>query len=189
MVSVESFKLGMRRLVAGVCVIATTSEEGARTGATATAVCSVCASPPTLLSCLNQSSATYAAICRNKLFSVNVLSLLDRAIADRFAGRHSPAEKFAAGVWSQGKTGAPVLTSALASFDCRLADAVTAGSHGVMFGEVMDVLVRETDAEPLLYADGGYGWFSNPASELRLEDAAVRLRKLFAFPATEHEWR
>lgn len=156
----EAFRLGMRRLAAAVSVITTELPDGSRRGMTATAVCSVSAHPPTLLCCINRSNTSYEAILRSGVFVVNVLSLEDRMLADTFARPAAPAERFSLGLWRRMITGAPVLESAVASFDCRLSQDVTVGTHGILFGEIHAVAVRDGTVKPLIYAQGAYGAFA-----------------------------
>jgi flavin reductase (NADH)/flavin reductase len=164
-----AFKLAMRRLAAGVSVITTESDDHQRTGMTATAVCSVSASPPTLLCCINRQNASYQTIAATRVFAVNVLALDDRALADQFARPIPSAEKFALGLWTHLESKAPVLESALASFDCRLTHAVEVATHGILFGEIHAVQVRKIASKPLLYAHGAYGGFASLAAANELE--------------------
>jgi flavin reductase (NADH)/flavin reductase len=164
-IDLDTFRFGMRRLASGVCIITTTTDDQERWGATATAVCSVCADPPTLLCCLNRRSSTHDAIRRSGRLAVNVLSFEDRSLADRFASPMPPKDKFMIGHWLIGEMGSPILETALVSFDCRLVNAVDRGTHGIFFGEVAAVRRLEDEARPLLYASGAYGGFA--ASEER----------------------
>jgi flavin reductase (DIM6/NTAB) family NADH-FMN oxidoreductase RutF len=157
----QAFRAGMRHLTAHVCLITTKSADGERHGLTATAVCSVSASPPTLLCCVNRNSSSHAAIRASGILAVNVLAVEDKALADRFAGAIRGEARFAAGLWGQLETGAPVLESALATFDCRLANAVDVTTHGILFGEIQAVRVRPNQLPQLLYAHGTYGGFTS----------------------------
>src|SRR5579872_2077682 len=116
----EAFRSGMRHLAAHVCLITTSAPGGDRLGLTATAVCSVSADPPTLLCCVNRQIAPFAAIRESGIFAVNVLGVEDRELAERFASEIQGEERFDIGAWTAMSTGAPVLESALATFDCRL---------------------------------------------------------------------
>jgi len=156
----QSFNSAMRRLAAGVSLITAESEDGVRTGMTATAVCSVSAEPPTLLCCINRRNASYQTITDGRLFAVNVLAFDDRELADQFARPIPGSQKFAYGLWGHLQTSAPILESALASFDCRLSHHVEVGTHGILFGEIQAVKVRKVASKPLLYAHGAYGGFS-----------------------------
>lgn len=150
----------MRHLAAHVCLITTVSPGGARNGLTATAVCSVSPDPPTLLCCVNRQIAPFAAIRESGVFAVNVLGVGDRELAERFAGVIQGEERFETGAWTSLSTGAPVLESALATFDCRLTRLEEVATHGILFGEIQAVRSRGANAEPLLYAHGSFGAFT-----------------------------
>ena len=169
MVDGEGFKEGMRRLAASVCLITTATADGVRNGLTATAVCSLSAEPPMLLCCLNRASHSFAAVTRAQVFCVNVLCEQDAGVAHHFSSNRQGAEKFTVGDWGVGVTGAPLLASALAAFDCRLDQVVEAGTHAILMGRVAGVVLAAVGGRPLLYAQGGYGRFT-------AEDAEAALR-------------
>jgi flavin reductase (NADH)/flavin reductase len=160
-IDITQFKAAMRCLTGHVCLITTCSEDGRRGGLTATAVCSVSASPPMLLVCVNRSSASCEAIREAGCFAVNVLGKDSTALANRFASPLSPQEKFAEGRWLTLDTGAPVLEQSLASFDCRIEQAIEAGTHVILFGAIRAIQIPRADRTPLLYAHGGYGSFTS----------------------------
>src|SRR5260221_14628000 len=114
----ELFKAGMRQLASGVTIIATRLGDQRR-GLTATAVCSVSADPPTLLCCVNRQSTPHDMIQAAGCFSINVLAVDDAELAARFAGGESGESRFETGSWGKLGAGAPILESALASFDCQ----------------------------------------------------------------------
>ena len=118
-VTVEAavFRDAMCRLGAAVHVV-TTAGSGGKTGFTATAVCSVSDAPPTLLVCLNRKSQGGPILRENKVFCVNTLGADCEDVADVFAGRTGAVktERFATGLWSTLKTGAPVLASSVVAF-------------------------------------------------------------------------
>lgn len=151
----DEFRLAMRNLAAGVTVVAT-REETTRAGLTATAVCSVSLAPPLLLACINSAGRSHDAIDRIGYFSVNLLAEDQCDIAEVFsAGR---AGKFAGNVeleWHPGPQAIPMLSNCLASFACRVVNRVTAGTHTVFIGEVMEVR-RAMGKAPLLYVRGNY---------------------------------
>src|SRR5262249_47069152 len=80
------FREAMSRLGAAVHVV-TTAGPGGKSGATATAVCSVSDAPPTLLICLNRRSQTNPVVTENGVFCVNTLGAGHADIANIFAGR------------------------------------------------------------------------------------------------------
>jgi len=159
----------MRRLAGHVCIITTTTPDGERAGLTATAVSSVSAEPPTLLICVNRQNSSHAVIRQAGIFVVNVLALEDQGLANRFASKIMGEQRFEEGVWTTLGTGAPVLESALVSFDCRITQAVEAGTHGVLFGAIEAVRVRQTETKPLLYVHGSYGGFAVSGASLSPE--------------------
>lgn len=161
----ESFKAGMRQLAGGVCIITSLSPDGQRAGLTATAVCAVSADPPVLLVCVNRDSRSHDVIREAGVFAVNVLDALDQELAWRFAGTVAGDARFYGARWTQLHTGAPVLESALASFDCRIAQAVDVGTHRIVFGAIQAVRLAPSAGRPLLYAQGSYGGFTaSPAA-------------------------
>jgi flavin reductase (NADH)/flavin reductase len=157
----DAFRSGMRRLAASVCLVTTLNEDGTRNGLTATAVCSMTAEPPTLLCCLKLTSNSYLAIEKAGAFAVNVLSTDDRSIADRFSSTLPGSEKFALGAWTTLSTGAPILGSAIAAFDCTLVKVVEVATHGILLGEVQGLALHPDGVKPLLYVDGAYGAFAH----------------------------
>ena len=48
-------------------------------------------------------------------------------------------ERFAGAPWRRGVTGAPLLDGALATFECRVERVVEAGTHTVVFAQVLDL--------------------------------------------------
>ena len=150
------FREAMSRLGAAVHVI-TTAGPGGKTGATATAVCSVSDTPPTLLVCINRRSQTNPVVVENGVFCVNTLGAGGAEIADIFAGRTGVkgTDRFATGEWTVLTTGSPVLTSAVIAFDCRIVEVRSVASHNVFFGAVETV--RLGPAGPaLVYHDRIY---------------------------------
>jgi flavin reductase len=136
-VEAAAFREAMSRLGAAVHVI-TTAGPGGKTGATATAACSVTDAPPTLLTCLNRRSQTNPVVLENGVFCVNTLGAGAAEIADMFAGRTGVmgSDRFHQGEWTTLTTGSPVLTSAVVAFDCRIVEVRSVGSHNVFFGAV-----------------------------------------------------
>ena len=152
LVAEHEFKLGMRQVASSVAVV--TSRSGrARNGLTATAVCSVCAEPPTILACVNRSASAEALIAESGSFAVNFLAEEQHNIARLFSkSKLHPDERFAEGTWVSMVTGAPVLDGAAASFDCKVVQRLEEGSHNIYIGRVLAVASIDTDT--LLYRDG-----------------------------------
>jgi flavin reductase (DIM6/NTAB) family NADH-FMN oxidoreductase RutF len=160
-IDTTQFRAAMRCLTGHVCLITSCTDDGQRYGLTATAVCSVSASPPMLLACVNRNSASCEVIRDAGRFAVNVLGNDSTALANRFASPLPPHEKFLAGDWLTLDTGAPLLAQALASFDCLVDQMIDAGTHAIVFGAIQGIRIPHADQSPLLYAHGGYGSFTS----------------------------
>ena len=148
---------GMRRLAAAVTIV-TTRAGDVPAGLTATSVCSLTAEPPRLLACINREVDAHKLIARSRIFAVNLLTPAHRDLADLFGGRTEttgPA-RFAAGRWTTGRTGTPLLADAAAAFECRLVEAIDAGTHSIFIGEVEAITLLGDDAPPLAYHDRAY---------------------------------
>jgi flavin reductase (DIM6/NTAB) family NADH-FMN oxidoreductase RutF len=156
-VTPQTFIQGMRQLAAGVTLI-TAQHEDRRAGMTATAVCSLSADPPQLLACINRQAETYRIVQNSGAFAVNVLASHQQSLAEAFAGTVGifGERRFDLAEWSILRTGSPVLSPCLATFDCRLVEAVPAATHSIFIGRV-EAVAFELDLQPLVYAGGDYG--------------------------------
>jgi flavin reductase (DIM6/NTAB) family NADH-FMN oxidoreductase RutF len=153
-----NFKLGMRSLAGAVSII-TSSHQGRLFGMTATAVCSAAAEPPTVLVCINKVTTTHQAIVEAGVFCVNVLRHEDRELSSLFSGAQGSEmrgeARFGQGTWTSLATGAPVLHSALVSFDCKVVNRLVHGTHTIFLGEVERLQIGKK-GKPLLYSEGQY---------------------------------
>ncbi len=136
--SAQQFKDGMSG-PAGQLNIITTDGPIGRAGFTATAVCSVTDSPPTLLVCINRSNSAAPAFSEHSSLCVNTVGPGHKELAVLFGGKTPMAERFAAGEWETAQTGAPVLKGANVAFDCRIIRRDDIGSHDVLFCEVLSI--------------------------------------------------
>lgn len=147
----QAFRDAMSRLGAAVNIV-TTDGPGGRAGFTASAVCSVTDTPPTLLVCINRSSSAYPAVIANKVLCVNALSKGHENLSALFGGKTPQDERFAAARWRTLVTEAPALENGAVSFDCHIAQVVTVSTH--------DVLMCTIDAVHLSDAAHGLVYFA-----------------------------
>lgn len=138
------FRNAMAQLPAAVNIITTNGPSG-RCGITASAVCSVTDSPPTVLVCVNRSSATHDVFRSNGRLCVNVLCGEQEELARHFAGmtKVPMEERFTWDLWDGGEAGVPILRDALVKLEGRISECKEVGSHSVMFVELDTVEVRE----------------------------------------------
>ena len=155
-VSKQAYREAMARLGAAVNVV-TSDGPGGRCGFTASAVCSVTDSPPTLLVCVNRTNDSYQPLRANGVFCVNTLAGVHESLSGIFAGLtdHAAAARFDTGTWHVLATGAPVLSDATVAFDCRVTEHVEIGTHTVFFATVEAIQVGESN-EALIYYERGY---------------------------------
>ncbi|MBP0593322.1 4-hydroxyphenylacetate 3-monooxygenase, reductase component [Paraburkholderia sp. LEh10] len=145
------FRDAMACLPAAVNVITTDGPSG-RCGLTASAVCSVTDSPPTMLVCINQASYVHDVLRENRSVCINVLAGEYQDLARDFAGMTActMAERFARHAWKAGRSAAPVLSHAIANLEGSIVELKTVGSHSVMFVRIDDVSIR-ADGDGLIY--------------------------------------
>ncbi len=150
--STEDFLAAMRRFATGVAIV-TTAHAGRVHGFTANAFASVSAEPPTVLICVNRSGSAHPLIASSQRFCVNVLALEQRKLAQRFAGGE-PRSRFDGVGYRAGETGSPILAGTLAHLDCVIEEELTASTHTIFIGRVVDAGWRE--GAPLGYFDRAY---------------------------------
>lgn len=158
----QAYREAMARLGAAVNVISTDGPAG-RAGFTASAVCSVTDSPPTLLVCANRSNDSYPALKANGVLCVNTLTGGQEAISPIFAGmtEGEMEARFTTGVWTRLVTGAPVLEDAAVAFDCKIDKVVEVGTHDVFFCTVEAVRMGAA-REVLIYYGRVYHRLTHP---------------------------
>jgi flavin reductase (NADH) len=146
----QAFRNAMAHLPAAVNIITTDGSAG-RCGITASAVCSVTDSPPTILVCLNRSSAMHDVFKQNGRLCVNVLSDEQEQLAMHFSGATKVAmeERFCWDIW-ESDTPQPILREALVKLQGRIKEFKEVGSHSVMFVELDDIRVSE-EKDSLIY--------------------------------------
>lgn len=159
-IDLDDFRSAMQRLAAAVTIVAT-GVEGTRTGLTASAVTSLTAEPPTLLACVSRDSGSLPLLIENRAFSVNVLARAQEEVATAFAGMTGleGEDRFAAGEWSPGTLGVPLLEGALVGFECVLEARFPRSSHDIVVGRIENVHLSDDPIEPLLYLDRRFGGF------------------------------
>jgi flavin reductase len=154
MIEATDFRNAMSLLTSAVSVVTTTGACG-HYGFTASAVCSVTDTPPTLLVCMNKSSYLHAKFVKNKILAVNVLGAAHQDISNVFASKLDAVERFKHGSWAELTTGAPVLEDSLVSFDCELEQAQTVGTHDIFICRVV-AIKQNQQQQGLAYFNRAY---------------------------------
>ena len=144
-----------RRLSHGVYLVGVAHGEQ-RNAFTAAWVIQASFDPLLLALSLNPRNASSHLMHASGAFSVSVLKRGQLELARRFGTRSGRDEDKLAGIlWQPGRGGAPVLTEALAYFDCEVTGSFPAGDHELIVGHVVGGRMLDADAVPLLYAETG----------------------------------
>ena len=154
MIEAADYRNAMSLLTSAVNVITTAGATG-RYGFTASAVCSVTDTPPTLLVCMSQSVSSHAHFIENKTLAVNVLSAEQQNVSQAFASKLSPEQRFAQAQWTELETGSPILKNALASFDCEIEQIQNVGTHTILICRVV-AIQKSQQEHSLVYFNRAY---------------------------------
>ena len=156
--SQADFRAAMARLPAAVNII-TSDGPGGKVGITATAMCSLTDSPPSVLVCLHEASRATQAILKNGVLAVNMLGAGNEVLSGAFAGQQNldMPERFALdeGHWRTLHTGSPILENGVGSFDCLITESHKVGTHFILCCAVQ-ALIAGACEESLLYHQRAY---------------------------------
>ena len=151
------FRLAFRRHATTVVVVTYLDDASHACGITVTSMCSLSASPPSLLVSINRASRAHNQIVSQGRYGVNLLSVgqrslalhcsrpgIDKRLRDEWLSRDAPAD------------GTPRLAGALAHLECDVGAAYDVYSHSLFVGLIRAVSLGSVDAPPLLYHGGSY---------------------------------
>lgn len=142
-----------KRISLGVYVVGVT--DGHRKSAfTAAWITQVSFNPLLLVVSVNPHSSTYPLLESGRVFSVNVLGQDQLELARHFGTPGLP-DKLAGIRWQSGVSGCPLLSDALAWFECEVSAIHPAGDHVIVMGQVTAGQLRNPDRLPLTYRDTG----------------------------------
>lgn len=153
-ISSEDFRDALRHFAAGVTLV--TAGEGEKAhGLTVSAFTSISADPPLIAVVIDRRHGLHSLLGDDGAgFAVNILGAEQADLSDRFA--YAREDRFGAGTWTVGTTGAPVLEESLVWLDCRVESRHSAGSHIVYIGRVEASRVNRADQSPLIYWNRAY---------------------------------
>ena len=92
----DGFRHAMRRLATTIALITSGEGEG-WSGIAATAVMSVCAEPPTLLTAVNRATSIHPVLMVEERFCVNLLADRHQDLVGIFSGQKKGLERFETG--------------------------------------------------------------------------------------------
>lgn len=140
------------RFMTGVTVVTTRSSDGVLVGFTANSFTSVSMTPPLLLVCPGSHLSSFAQFSAARHFAISVLSEGQEDIAMRFASKTE--DRFAPDDWVEDAHGSALIKGRAAGFSCKRAQAVPAGDHLVLIGEVTGF--DQTEKPGLGWGPGGF---------------------------------
>lgn len=138
----------------GVCVVTATGDDGDPIGMAVGSFTSVSLDPPLVGFLPDRSSTTWPRIARAGGFCVNILSVDQTDLCQRFAMRGG--DKFAGLDHARSAQGWPRLPACVAWIDCTLHQVCDAGDHLFVMGRVIDLQLGAA-RPPLIFLNGGYG--------------------------------
>lgn len=142
------------RFLTGVAVVTAVDAEE-EVGMTINSLTSISLEPPILMISLNFGTRTGDAIEATDAFAISILSCKQEAVARQFATRGGA--RFEVGNFDRTPSEIPVVSDALAQFDCRVTQKYTVGDHRVYFGEVIHC--RDREGSGLAFNAGKFGEF------------------------------
>ena len=148
------FRAAMSGMATTVSVV--TARRGSeQIGRTVTSMLSLSMNPPTILVSIDIMSRLADIIAKTGGFSFALLADDQAAVADAFAGRVEPEERFNTGSWSQWPSGHPMLLGAVTALDCDVVGSIETGTHVLFAGAVIEAETT-TSRSPLLWQRHGY---------------------------------
>jgi flavin reductase (DIM6/NTAB) family NADH-FMN oxidoreductase RutF len=137
----------------GVTVVTCVDGDGRPFGLTVNSFTSVSLDPPLLLVCIAKRARCAPALIGADSFAVNVLQTRQQPASIRFSTRDE--DRFGTTPWTTGETGSPLLTEALAVFECERHAVYDGGDHDILLGRVTRASF-DPNMDPLLYFRGRY---------------------------------
>lgn len=137
----------------GVTVITCLGPGGEHLGVTASSFNSVSLDPPLVLFSLNRSARSLQGFLEGGHFAVNVLREGQEHLADQFARQFT--DKWDGVEYEIWDFGCPILSGALANFECRTRYTYDGGDHVIFVGAI-ERMRADAEGHPLLVYRGRY---------------------------------
>ena len=154
----ELFRQAFRRHATTVAIVTYYDSADRACGMTATSVCSLSATPPSLLVSIARTSRAHGEITSRGRFGVNLLSVAQRAVAlhcSRVGMDKHLRPNWLVEVVAGDAT--PRLVGSLAHLECVVGASYDVYSHSIFVGLIKRVWLNPIDAPALLYHGGAYG--------------------------------
>ena len=148
------FRRALGEFATGVAVITAQGQGEDLIGMTMSSFNSVSLDPPLVLFSVDRKANSLPAMLQAKGFAVNILAREQENISNRFAKALS--DKWADVKRTVGHAEAPLITGALAHFECEPYANYDGGDHVVFVVRVLRHAVRAGNPAPLIFFRGRY---------------------------------
>lgn len=135
----------------GVAVVTAISADGTPVGMTVNSLTSVSLAPPVLSWCIRLETPSYETFTKARNFGVSILAHDQENLCRKFS--RPSADKFANVCLQYGRSGVPLLDSAVAVFECEAGEHFLCGDHAIVIGIVVDYAWR-AQCSPLVFYRG-----------------------------------
>jgi len=137
----------------GVCVVTGLQANDAPFGLTVSSFQTLSLDPALVLFSVQRGAASLGFLAHRGAFAVNILRESHGWMARQFASRCP--DRFANVAWTASGTGNPLLSEALAHFECVVWSTYEGGDHVIVIGHVQHVAAQE-DGTPLIFHRGSF---------------------------------
>ncbi len=151
-ISPKALRRCLGKFATGVAVV-TTHVDAQDHGITVNSFTSISLEPPLVLWCLARSSRSFDTFVEATHFVINILSVDQVEVSNRFAYRQTDEFPLDA-AFTRGTADMPLLDDCAANLQCKKVDAIDGGDHVILIGEV--VAIHESDRPGLVYHRGQY---------------------------------
>ncbi len=156
-IDTSRFRQVVGNFATGVTIVTAVGPDGGPLGFTANSFSSVSLKPPLVLFSLDRRANSLKGFESSRHFAVNILREDQDHLSRRFANSFPrTSEKFLGVDYAIGVTDCPLLSGAIACFECETRFRYDGGDHVIFVGEVISMTTQPVADRPLLYFRGQY---------------------------------
>ncbi|MEK4030485.1 MULTISPECIES: flavin reductase family protein [Bacillaceae] len=142
------FKEVMGNYPTGVTIVTGVTEDGTPVGLTVNSFASVSLDPLMVLWSIDHGVSTIKAFTEGGKFAIHVLAGEQQELCKTFATKG--VDRFGQCKWEMSENGLPIIEGAFGVFECETSQAVEAGDHTILIGNVTNIHLDKTK-DPMLY--------------------------------------
>lgn len=140
----DAKKTALRMIPYGIYVLTAKGADGEQSAATVNWVTQTSFDPPLIAMGVKADSGAYAGLKASGGFALNMLGKGQQGPAFAFFKPASVEGNTISGEpFTEGTTGAAILTNAPAHVECKLVEIVEKGDHHIVIGEVTEAVIRQ----------------------------------------------